>query len=91
MAVIEGEKEEIGKDEGIESQGDEEDEGVTISNLRTKGETKEEKKLRKAAVKENARVRRQVKKATKEIYKDESLKEKKILLANSNQKNLLKL
>lgn len=88
MAVIEAE-EEVKEDEGIESEG--EDDGVTISNLRTKGETKEEKKVRKQAVKENARVRRQVKKATKEIYKDESLKEKKILLANSNQKNLLKL
>ena len=88
MAVIEGEGER-GEDEGYEEEDAEE--GVTISNLRTKGETKEEKRLRKQAVKENARVRRQVKKATKEIYKDESLKEKKLLIANSNQKNQLKL
>jgi len=93
MAVIDGEDErgddERGEDEGYEEEDAEE--GVTISNLRTKGETKEEKRLRKQAVKENARVRRQVKKATKEIYKDESLKEKKLLIANSNQKNQLKL
>ena len=65
------------EEDGYVSQSDEEEEKVVISNYRTKSETAEEKKARKAAVKEGQRMRRQIKKATKEVFKEESSREGK--------------
>ena len=57
---------------------DAEESTVVISNYRTKSETSEEKKARKKAVKESQRMRRQIKKATKEVFKEEKHREGKL-------------
>ena len=65
-----------GKESG--SQEEEEEQTIVISNYRTKSETAEEKRARKKAVKESQRMRRQIKKATKEVFKEESQREGKL-------------
>ena len=70
------------EDEGVSVSSSEEDEEeentVQISNLRTKSETGEEKRARKKAVKEAQALRRQIKKATKEVFKDENVRETRL-------------
>ena len=70
-------------DEGVDSSGEENT--TIISNYRTKSESAEEKRLRKKAVKESQRARRQVKKATKEVFKEENSKESKMNIMNQGK------
>ena len=72
---VESQEEDSG---GKESEEEDEEQTIVISNYRTKSETPEEKRARKKAVKESQRMRRQIKKATKEVFKEESQREGKL-------------
>jgi len=67
----EGEQEE----EDDEDAGSDEEERVNLGVARSKDESKEDKKARKAALKEQKRSRRTEKKATKEAFKNEEAKQ----------------
>ncbi|KAJ3038489.1 hypothetical protein HDV00_000586 [Rhizophlyctis rosea] len=86
MPVVEGkendgeERGEEGSDSEGEDEGDEEDgEKVNKGAKREKGETKEEKKARKEAVKAERRNRRTEKKATKTAFKEEKARQSKTI------------
>lgn len=87
----EDDEEEV-KDESNDEGIDISDENtITISNLRSQNETPEERKARKKAVKENQRVRRQIKKATKEVFKEEQGRVSKSNVNITNQSRTIKL
>ncbi|CEF65290.1 Protein LTV1 homolog [Strongyloides ratti] len=62
--IVENDEMDVDDNESIMS-------GVSTLSVRPKGETPEERKLRKQAVKEQQRIRRQEKKANKLAFKDE--------------------
>eukprot|EP00058_Branchiostoma_floridae_P006266 XP_002591754.1 hypothetical protein BRAFLDRAFT_123518 [Branchiostoma floridae] len=72
-------------DEELESSEDEEESERIPAPARRKGETAEEKKLRKQAVKAERRERRMEKKANKLAFKEEVSRQEKVVM---NQRNL---
>ena len=72
-----------GSDSGGGSDGDEDDDGATATTAtnagvrRPKGETAEQRRARKQAIKEQRRERREAKKATKLAFKSEQLRQER--------------
>jgi len=65
-----------GSEAGSGSESDE-DQGTTVNTERPKGETSEERRVRKSAVKEARRQSRAAKKELKTMFKTEASKQKK--------------